>query len=1058
MEYVSNSHNKLKILSLEDSFEDFEIIKELLIKDDFDFDIDRVDNEADFVNALLMQKYNVILSDFTLPGYDAFMALEKAVEMVPNTPFIVVSGSIGEEVAIELIKKGAIDYVLKEKLDRLPYSVKRALQEAEEIKEHKIKEKALRESERKINTLLNNLDGIVYRCKNDKYWTMVFVSDSFQKITGYPSADVVNNNKIAYNDIVVTEDRTRNWRLLQNALENKSRFEINYRIKTYSGDIISVLDKGIGIYDENGEVIAIEGFVTDVTRQVKATYALRDSEELNRSIMQSAADAIISIDSKGIILLWNKAAESIFGYNTSDMLGNNLYKIIPEKYRASHNASIKKLFKSSNLIWDDRTIEISAKRKDNTTFPVELSLSSWNDEKQSYFTGIIRDISERKFAEEKISKLSTAVEQSPSVIVITDLNGDIEYVNPKFSKLTGYSSEDIIGKNSRILKSNLNTESFYRNLWTVIISGEEWQGEFHNKKKNGEMFWEHAVISPIITKGEIINYIKVSEDITESKKAEMIKQVLYNIANSAILSKDLENLMVSIRAELGNIIDTTNFFVALYDAKTDLFSYPYYVDEKDKFSFSRKRKTLTRYVINTGKALLARSDDVDRLMEEGLVDLIGSKAKVWLGIPLKTENRVTGVFVLQSYTNKDAYSIADMEMLEFASGQISMSINLKTAEAKILHALEKATESDKLKTAFLHNISHEIRTPMNGIMGFANLLNEPDLSGDAQKSYIDVIMTSGSRMLNTLNDLVDISMLETGQVDLKLISTNINYEIKLLYQFFIPEATKAGLTLSYNSELSEEDSLVITDRDKLYAILINLIKNAIKYSHEGEIVYSCKKIGGNLEFKVSDTGIGIPKHRISAIFDRFVQADITDSKAYEGSGLGLSISQAYVSMLEGDINVISKEGVGSTFTFTIPYVPQQSEVYDDSAIKEEIIITNRKILIAEDEIISDQYLSIILGEDKNTLFHAQNGYEAVEIFKNNRDIELILMDIRMPLKGGYEATKEIRKLSKDVIIIAQTAFARSGDQQKAIAAGCDDYITKPINADELKHKIINYLK
>ena len=829
MDHINKKYHKLRILSLEDSINDFEIIKELLLKANFDFEIDRVENEQEFIRAIADPKYDIILSDFNLPGYDAFGALSVSLQLCPEIPFIVVSGSIGEETAIELIKNGAIDYILKDKPDKLPYSIKRALQEVKEKKEHQFKDQALRESERKINTLLNNLDGIAYRCKNDQGLTMEFVSEFFQKITGYKTSDIINNNKISYNEIIIPEDRERIRDLIHSSFKNKSRFEINYRIKTSDGDILHVLEKGVGVYDSSGKVIAIEGFITDVTQQVKDTYALRDSEELNRSIMQSAADAIISIDSKGIILSWNKAAESIFGYGTSEMLGNSLEKIIPKEYNTGHNNAIRRLLRNNDTIWEDRTIEINASRSNGIIFPIELSLSCWNDEKQSYYTGIIRDISERKQAEEKISKLSTAVEQSPSVIVITDLKGIVEYINPKFSTLTGYSEEDIIGKNTRILKSGLYPSNYYNELWDKLGAGEEWQGEFQNKKKNGELFWEHASISPIYNlEGEITNYIKVAEDITESKKAEQIKQVMYNITNAAILSKNLENLVVSIRKELGTIIDTTNFFVALYDRNKDAFSYPYYVDEKDRFTFNPNSKSLTRYVISSGKPLLLSRKDIKKLIENGDVEQVGSLAKVWLGIPLKTEGQVTGIFVVQSYTDELAYSKSDMEMLEFASGQISMSINLKMAEAKILDALEKATESDKLKTAFLHNISHEIRTPMNGIMGFATLLKEPNLSGDAQSSYIEVIMSSGNRMLNTLNDLVDISMLETGQIDLKLTDTDINHELELLYNFFKPEADKVGLILNYTTDLSSDDSLIITDRDKLYAILTNLIKKCHK--------------------------------------------------------------------------------------------------------------------------------------------------------------------------------------------------------------------------------------
>ncbi len=203
MDHVINKNHKLRILSLEDSINDFEIIRELLLEANFDFEIEMVENEQEFIKAIQDHKYDIILSDFNLPGYNAFGSLSASRQHCPEIPFIVVSGSIGEETAIELIKKGATDYILKEKPDKLPYSIKRALQEAEEKKELQTKKHALSESERKINTLFNNLDGIAYRCKNDQDLTMEFVSDFFQKITGYKTSDIINNNKISYNEIII---------------------------------------------------------------------------------------------------------------------------------------------------------------------------------------------------------------------------------------------------------------------------------------------------------------------------------------------------------------------------------------------------------------------------------------------------------------------------------------------------------------------------------------------------------------------------------------------------------------------------------------------------------------------------------------------------------------------------------------------------------------------------------------------------------------------------------------------------------------------------------------
>lgn len=381
----------------------------------------------------------------------------------------------------------------------------------------------------------------------------------------------------------------------------------------------------------------------------------------------------------------------------------------------------------------------------------------------------------------------------------------------------------------------------------------------------------------------------------------------------------------------------------------------------------------------------------------------------------------------------------------------------KIVEENLIKAKEKAEESNRLKTAFLQNISHEIRTPMNGIIGFAGLLQNPSLTGKEKKSFVDIILKSGKRMLNTLTDLMDISKVETNQVEINNSTISVHNELESLLSFFNQEVDSKDLELTYKSSKLIEEIEIITDQEKLYSVLSNLIKNAIKYTHKGSIEFGCEAKGKMLEFYVKDTGIGIPKDRQSAVFERFVQADIEDRGVYEGQGLGLSISKAYVEMLGGEIWVDSIDGQGSQFYFTVPYNPvknvkKTNEV--DSGIPPPLVSSKElNILIAEDEEFADEYLTIILRNFSSKIHHAKTGKETIELCRKNPDLDLILMDIKMPIMDGYEATRQIREFNKDVIIIAQTAYALSGDQEKAIEAGCNDYISKPIDKDELMEMI-----
>ena len=389
----------------------------------------------------------------------------------------------------------------------------------------------------------------------------------------------------------------------------------------------------------------------------------------------------------------------------------------------------------------------------------------------------------------------------------------------------------------------------------------------------------------------------------------------------------------------------------------------------------------------------------------------------------------------------------------------------KRNEEELIQAKERAEESDRLKTAFLANMSHEIRTPMNGILGFAELLRMPGLSGDQQQEYIGIIKKSGERMLNIINDIVDVSKIEAGLIEVVTKESNINEQTDFVYTFFKPQADEKGIKLLYKNGLPAQEAHIITDREKVYAILTNLVKNAIKYSDKGTVEFGYNLVTAQhatplLGFYVKDTGIGIPADRQQAIFDRFIQADIADTRAFQGAGLGLTISKAYVEMLGGKLWVESEAGKGSTFFFTIPYHPvhKAKTVMTTSTSIERTTdhLKKLKILIVEDDEISVMLLMVMLKTFSDKILVVDSGVEAIETCYANPDIDLVLMDIKMPVMDGYEATRQIRQFNKNVIIIAQTAYGLSGDREKSKSAGCNDYIAKPINLEELIKLIQKY--
>ncbi len=412
---------------------------------------------------------------------------------------------------------------------------------------------------------------------------------------------------------------------------------------------------------------------------------------------------------------------------------------------------------------------------------------------------------------------------------------------------------------------------------------------------------------------------------------------------------------------------------------------------------------------------------------------------------------------------------AEYEMLyeEYSNQNEELSVNLEEIQfinTELLKAKDKAEESDRLKTAFLANISHEIRTPMNGIMGFADMLKSPDLTKAQQNKYIDIIEKSGKRMLNIIHNLIDISMIESNQANLHTEAFPVNNLIDELYTFFKPQAEAKKIHLIHKKELTREKDVIHIDKNKVTQILSNLLNNAIKFTDTGRIIFGYEMSSSKVKFYVHDTGIGIDENMKKNIFKRFEQADYSYSKGYDGSGLGLSISKAYVEMHGGEIWVDSCPGKGSSFYFTIPHesgaIKKLSRpIKGESPLKDlkDQLPKRLKLLIAEDDLTSYLFLQEVLLELNYELLRAGTGLEAVDIFKQNPDIDLVLMDIKMPVMDGIAACKRLKQINPSIPVIIQSAYTHPTDKQNAIQAGCNDYITKPLIKKNLLKIIAKYV-
>ncbi len=392
---------------------------------------------------------------------------------------------------------------------------------------------------------------------------------------------------------------------------------------------------------------------------------------------------------------------------------------------------------------------------------------------------------------------------------------------------------------------------------------------------------------------------------------------------------------------------------------------------------------------------------------------------------------------------------------------------LAITNKKLLVAKEKAEESDRLKSAFLSNMSHEIRTPMNAIIGFSQILKDTNISKEAHSEYTDIIINKGNLLMNIINDIIDISKVEADKIEIAKSVCNVEMIMDEIQAGFINAgagAKKGNLKLLFEKSGNQKGLMIFSDPFRLKQILANLIDNAIKFTSSGFVKVGYGIVNGKdgdfVKFRIEDTGIGIAPENIDLIFNRFRQIEDTHTREFGGTGLGLAITKKLVHLLKGKIWVDSEFGKGSTFYFTIPYLPvtvKQENPVQAPVLKSDYNWADKQVLIVEDNISSFLLLNSYLSITKIKTLHTVNGTEAVRICKSTPDIDIVLMDIQLPGLNGYEATRQIKSFNKELVIIAQTAYAMAGDEKKALEAGCDDYLSKPIEKENLLLLLSKYL-
>ena len=663
--------------------------------------------------------------------------------------------------------------------------------------------------------------------------------------------------------------------------------------------------------------------------------------------------------------------------------------------------------------------------------------------------------------------LETLIDTAPESVVQTTTEGVIERINEEFIKEFGYTREDALGKNidDLVVPPELRNEGISYTRRTA--NNETISTDTYRINKNGEKIYVSLIMQPVMLNEKITALYAIYRNISVKKKDDDTKSVIYNISAAALTMTEFSDIFNSIKDEIGKIWDTKNFYIVLYNKDTETLTLSFFQDEKDHFEEVPVKNTITGWLIKENRPVLLKEADIDELERQGEIALVGTPCKVWLGVPLSVENEITGAMVLQDYNDENMFTKDDLRLLSLIGNQIALAIQRKRMLNNLILERRKAEEAAKLKQQFMSTMSHEIRTSLNEVIGINNLLLQGNPRED-QMEYIKTLRFSANHLLTLVNDVLDYTKLESGNISFERTRFDIFEFVDELKRSYSFKTRNKNLDFILNVDRSIPSD-IIGDPVRLNQILSNLLSNAVKFTSKGSIELIVKEISRsnkeiNLSFIVRDTGIGIPSDKQEVIFESFKQASDDTTRKYGGTGLGLSISKKLVELQGGSLNVDSKPGQGSTFFFNMRFIVVASD--EKKKIAGEVEerwdeLTGKKILIAEDNRINFFVANKFLTKWGIAVTHAENGKIALDLIRINK-YDLILMDLHMPDVDGIEATEIIRNSDnpeiKNLPIVALTAAIMSDSEKKLEELDINDFILKPFKPRDLYMKILKHAR
>ncbi len=925
-------------------------------------------------------------------------------------------------------------------------------------------EKELKKSKEFYKHVTSNMLDLVSITTPDGYFT--YLSPAFKKVLGYEIEEMMHRSLF---DFIHPDDKMEILELFQQRITKKGIGKAQYRYRKANGSYIWLESIGRVFSDENGKAVNAIFGTRDITSQRKISNALKNSEQQFKTIVNALPNLVAYVNKDFKYTFVNKTYERVFQKSPKEIIGLSLKDFIGEEAFQKALPSLKKVLSGQNVRYHQYfEYPNGYKAEMDGQLIADFDVNGKVKGYYAILTDITPYIEVQKSIAESEAKFRSLAENIQDFIVRYDTDFKYNYLNAASLKLIGKPKDKLLGKTHK----QAGYEKEYVDFWYKKLRKVSNNGRMIHFQSSWKINGNHTILDTILNpefdaQGKLISITEVSRDITIQNRAKKLMKQNQKRLKTLVELAQMTDFPLNELYEftLKNAIELSHskigFIGFLDEAEKEV-----QITSWSKQSLNQcfvKNQHVHCKIAESGlwaEGILKRKPVIINNFSSCVKDKQGLPpghipVKKYLSIPIFDQKKIVAVIAVAN-KNTD-YEKTDIQQLTLLMDGMWRIVSQRKYQRELQEAKNKAEESDKLKSSFLANMSHEIRTPMNGIVGFVDLLQKKQLKEESRKKYIDIIQSSTTQLLNIVNDILEIAKIDTGQVELKRSGYQLNLlmdELCMQYTNECRNKEKKQLEIVCKKGLGDDDSHILVDPSRLRQVLTNLMSNAMKFTRKGKVVFGYEQQRKNeLIFYVKDTGIGIKKEKQQVIFERFRQEDESHTRKYGGTGLGLSISKGLVNLMGGEIWVESESKKGATFFFTLPLKKSQLKNSQKNSDVSDFNWKNKTFIIADDSEIMHNYFFEVLEETGVNCIFAKNGKEVLYLINKHPNIDLILMDIQMPEMDGYETTRNLRQKNKNVPIIAQTAYALSGDHKKAIDAGCDDYISKPIQLKILLRKI-----